>query len=122
MTSIPQDSQYSSGYMSPNCCRSYRIVVALKRQTVDGSRRRRSLPSQCEESSLSSYYLAMEYELTCYVAAEIDSSLVKKSGYKFILGDNQNYGRFTNIEPDAQVSSVTIGVRWSYVSLGMTCD
>ena len=103
--------------MPMNCCRTYRIVVTLEGQTAAESRRRRSLPSQCEEESLFGYDLSVSWRSTCYIAAEIESSLVGRSGYRLILGDGKDYGGFKNVEPADQVSSVTIGILWSYVSL-----
>ena len=77
------------------------------------SRRKRSLPENClfDNRTLPSAEIAQENNLTCYITAELNSSLITNEGYEFNIGDGKNYGGYNN-------TRLTVGVEY-LVSIGV---
>ena len=96
--------------------RVYRIVIALSPERSKRSIVKRSLPDTCDEDDLYGYDLALTLGLPCYIAAELNASLVGRNGYRFHLGDGKMYGEFENKQPSELSVIVTVGVVVSHVS------
>lgn len=76
----------------------------------DSTRRKRSLPGHCPEK-VSSYESAQVNNKTCYITAEINSTMVTGQGYKFPLGDGKNYGGYNNAPlTEGENYQVSVGV------------
>ena len=94
--------------------RVYRIVITPSPKRSKRSVVKRSLPDTCDEDDLYGYDLALTLGLPCYIAAELDASVVGRNGYRFHLGDGNTYGEFENKQLSDPYVTVTVEV--SHVS------